>query len=64
METTFKTAGKSIGGGKLTKVLKGGKVVGTINELTCMGVFMAHSNPQKPGEAVLCYSMEAAKQLF
>jgi hypothetical protein len=64
LETTFKTAGKSIGGGKLTKVLRGGKVVGTINELSVTGFFMAHNNPAKPGEAVLCYSMEAAKQLF
>lgn len=62
METTFKAAGKAIGGGKLTKVLRGGKMVGTINET--LGFFMAHNNPAKPGAFVLCYSMEAAKQLF
>jgi hypothetical protein len=57
---TFKPSGKSIGGGKLTRVFSGSVCIGSINELSCTGLVMAHT----PAGVVTCETLEQAKELF
>lgn len=57
--TTFKRAGKAIGGGKLTKAYRNCKCIGTIVE--SLGFYIV----QVPGfNFVLCNSMVDAKSKF
>ena len=55
-------AGKAIGGGRLTHVLRGREVIGTINET--LGLFMVHANRQRPGDFTVHHTMAEAKGVF
>lgn len=59
MGTTFKTAGKVIGGGKLTKMIRRRTTVGRIVKLPC-GLVAVHS----PAHFIIVESLAAAKALW
>ncbi len=59
-QKTFKSSGKSIGGGNVTRVFLGKVCVGHINELSCTGFFMAHTSRG----VLVCDTMEQAKEKF
>ena len=57
---SFRRAGKAIGGGRLTHVVRGGAVVGTINET--LGLFIATIGIGP--DFTVCQSMDEARAMF
>lgn len=58
----FKDAGRAIGGGLLTHVLRDGAIVGHITYLD--GMYMVHKDPTNWGAFVITYSRAEAKTHF
>ena len=61
-KTTTKRAGKAIGCGELHHVMRGGKVIGTLNNT--LGLWIAHSDSINPGNFTTHNDKASALAMF